>query len=350
MSETTETMRERWVERLIEIAHVDTTTGHEDRGLPWLRAYLDELGAQVHVQEVAEGRSNVLAQFCDPGHARLLFTTHLDTVPPHLPVGRQKNRVFGRGTCDAQGQIVAQLETIRTLIERGERDVAWLGVVGEETDSIGARRALELASALPSIEAIINGEPTRNQLATGQRGVMHLQLVCDGIAAHSGMPEKGRSAVHDLVDWLARLRALPPRTDEELGPEIFNVGRIEGGEALNVLARHARADLFVRTLPDTTFEERAAKLAPQHGRCVHVHATPADRFPAIPGFERRPVPFGSDAPRLRSLAKDGTIALIGPGSIDVAHTKDEFLDVEDLEHGIALLHQLSLAFLGKRTP
>lgn len=339
-SEPTGPSREETAERLLELVACETTTGGEDRGMGPLGAYLRELGAEVEEQRIAAGRTNVIATFGAPERARVLYSTHLDTVPPHLEARREGTRVLGRGACDAKGQVVAQLEAIRRLLAAGETDLAWLGVVGEETDSIGAQRALELGPKFPALALVIDGEPTQNRLATGQRGVMTLVLECIGRAAHSGVPEKGLSAVHELVDWLARLRAQELPRDAELGPEVFNIGKISGGEALNVLAEKARAELLVRSLPDSSFLERAERSAPSSGRVKKVHETKSARFPAIPGFERAFVPFGSDAPRLRVLARGGAVALLGPGSIEVAHTAHEFLDLTELERGIELLVSL----------
>src|SRR5690606_16205186 len=266
-------------------------------------------------------------------------------VPPFIPPRVQGDRVEGRGTVDAKGQIVAQLAAIAGLLRRGERDVAWLGVVGEETDSIGAQAALALAPRLRGLRAVIDGEPTGNRLATGQRGILHLRLCCTGKAAHSGTPEVGRSAIWPLLDWLQALRARPRPVDPDLGPEIWNLGRIEGGRAPNVVPDFAAADLFVRALPGSDFASVAAGLAPEGGQAEALHGTPADRFPRIPGHEHAVVPFGSDAPRLRRLAADGTVVLVGPGAIERAHSEDEHVLLDELRDGIDLLQRLAARFL-----
>ena len=96
---------------------------------------------------------------------------------------------------------------------------------------------------------------------------------------------------------------------------------------------HAEADLFVRSLPDSDFVARVRELAPPDGRALEVSATPADRFPRLPGFEHATVTFGSDAPRLRKLIPSRRVALCGPGSIRV----DEHVPGTDLRAGCELL-------------
>lgn len=343
MNATTADLRSWLTGSLQHLCAQDTTSGREDAGLPALRALLHGLGADLHEQPVAEGRTNVLARW---GRPRVLFSTHLDTVPPYLPPRLEGEVLHGRGACDAKGQIAAQLGAIRVLLAEGREGLAWLGVVGEETDSAGARAALDLADRLRDVKALINGEPTELKLASGQRGAQHLSLHCAGRAAHSGSPERGQDATWPLLDWLQRLRERPRPTDPHLGPELWNLGLLRGGEALNSVPASAAADLLVRTLPGSTFAEEARRLAPAGGVVDLRLDEPPDRYPEVPGFEQAAMPFGSDAPTLRALVPDRTVVLAGPGSIRMAHTLEEQILLADLEAGVDLNRRLALHFLG----
>ncbi|MCO5171529.1 MAG: M20/M25/M40 family metallo-hydrolase [Planctomycetes bacterium] len=329
----------RW---LTDLCAVDTTSGREDAGLDPLLALLRALGADVERQPVAPGRTNVLARWGEP---RVLLSTHLDTVPPFLPPRWEDDVLWGRGACDAKGQAVAQLAAIDALVRGGARGLAWLGVVGEETDSAGAQAALALAPALRGLVALIDGEPTEGVLATGQRGVVHLRLSCRGRAAHSGTPERGRSAAWPLLEWLSALRALPQATDAELGPELWNLGVLRAGEAPNVVPAHAEAHLLARTLPGSRLVAEVRRLAPPEAQVEVLLDEAPDRFPEVPGFPRAAVPFGSDAPRLRALVPDGTVVLAGPGTITVAHSPDERLSLGELKAGVELNARLAGRFL-----
>lgn len=329
--------------RLTTLCAAETTSGREDAGLPDLRALLLELGATLVEQPVAAGRTNVLALW---GRPRVLFSTHLDTVPPYLPPRLEGGALFGRGTCDAKGQIVAQLAAVKTLLAEGREGLAWLGVVGEETDSAGAAAALGLADRLQGLKVLINGEPTELMLATGQRGVQHVCLHCQGKAAHSGSPQLGHNATWPLLDWLQRLREQERPVDPQLGPELWNLGLLQAGEALNSVPAKAEAHLMARVVPGSTFLAEVQRLAPPEGVVELRLDEPADRYPSVPGFEQAPMPFGSDAPALRALVPDRTVVLAGPGSIAVAHTLDEHLSLADLEAGVDLNRRLALHFLG----
>lgn len=343
------------LDRLAALCAQDTTTGREDAGLVALLPLLAELDAQVVLHRVAAGRSNVLATWGEP---ELVFSTHVDCVPPFLPprlhADGARAALAGRGACDAKGQIVCQLAAVRALLESGacgprRRGLAWLGVVGEETDSDGAKHAAATLPVFAAARALVNGEPTAGRLATGQRGCLQLALATSGVAAHSGTPERGRSALWPLIEWLGLLRALPSVRDELLGEEAWNLGLLEGGEALNVVPAHARAQLFVRTLPGSDFLARARALAPPAGAgdgVVELLAeSPPDRFPALAGFPSAPVPFGSDAPRLRALVPGRHVVLAGPGAVELAHSAEERITADELLAGLDLNLRLARRLL-----
>jgi len=322
---------ERIAQWTLQLCHQDSSTGSEARLNPLLTGMFQNLGARILWQPVEGGRSNLLATWGDP---RVLFTTHLDTVPPWIPPRREGDRLWGRGTCDAKGILATMMETIRLLAAEGRKDFAFLGVVGEETDSLGARIALELTPGLKNLRGVINGEPTGNLLATGQRGCAHLCLRCQGRAAHSGTPEEGVNAAFPMLEWLDGLRKLPQRMDASLGPEVWNLGTLTAGRAMNVVPDEAEARVFARTVEGSTFVRDVARLRPGIGEVDVLFEREPAVFPRLEGFPMGVVPFGSDAPTLRNLVRDRFVVMTGPGSIRVAHTGDEHLDLAEAVAGV----------------
>ena len=129
-------------------------------------------------------------------------------------------------------------------------------------------------------------------------------------------------------------------TDPKLGPEIWNLGVIQGGTGGNVVPAFASAEIMTRFLPDSPFETALESTRPPEGTWERLSRTEPSYFETFPGFEEIIVPFGSDAPHLRSLAKDDRVVLCGPGSIAVAHTDHEELSLADLLGGVELLKRL----------
>jgi len=145
-------------------------------------------------------RANVLATWVGHDRPEIVFSTHMDTVPPFIASSEDAGRIYGRGACDAKGIIAAQIVAAEKL--RGaDVFVGLLFLVGEERDSIGAK----LANQQPiGSRFMINGEPTENKLALASKGALHVELVARGKMAHSAYPELGESAIDKLVEALLR--------------------------------------------------------------------------------------------------------------------------------------------------
>jgi acetylornithine deacetylase len=333
---------------LAELCSTYTPAGREAALLPRLEAELRRLGASIRAFPLGEGRANVLATW---GKPRVLFSTHLDVVPPDLKVRVTDAGVEGRGACDAKGQIAAQLGAIELLLDSGIRDLAWLGVAGEETDSIGAAASRViladkgLAEAFEGCSAIVVGEPTGCALATGQKGFLRARLSCKGKTAHGGRPELGQNAILALMDWIAAIRAAEGASDPKLGGETWNLGLVSGGHAANVVPDHAEAELALRTVPGGKLREAMESAKPAQGSIEILVDEGWDFFDCPEGFPRASVPFGSDLPAMKALAPKAAAVLAGPGSIDVAHTGIENLRREELAEGIELFRKLGLHYI-----
>src|SRR5208283_749735 len=145
-------------------------------------------------------RWNVYADL--PGQTPdLVFSTHLDTVPPYIPCTEDADFLYGRGVSDAKGIVAAQIAAAERLRAAGLR-IGLLFVSGEERDSAGAI----LANQSPKgSRFLINGEPTDNRLALASKGALRAVLRSTGTMAHSAYPELGESAIHKLVKALAKV-------------------------------------------------------------------------------------------------------------------------------------------------
>lgn len=318
------------------LCSIESSTGEEHRCLDALREILTELDADsIELQEVAPGRCNVLARW---GRPRVVLSSHFDTVRPYIPFRYEGETFWGRGTCDAKGQLVAQLLAISELTER---NVAFLALVDEEASSAGAKAAGESFTELAeTCTLVVNGEPTELKLATGQRGAARYRLTCEGISTHSGTPELGRNAIFSLIRWLDALDREPLPADPRLGKEIWNLGTLNGGTACNVVPAHAEAEIIVRFVPATEFEAKMEATRPPEGTWECLSKTPPCAFASLPGFGETIVPFGSDAPYLRPLSREGRVVLCGPGTIKVAHTDGEHLTLADLLAGADLVRRI----------
>jgi len=310
-----------------EILSFDSTSGRERPLGEWLAAHLE--APSVETFEVGDGTLNVLLRWGD--EPRVVFCSHMDTVPPYIPPTFLEDRVTGRGTCDAKGQFYAMYRACQRLAAAGRTGFALLIVSGEETGSWGAKAFAKRPFRAP---LLVVGEPTDNCMVSASKGTKRFDLTFTGRPFHSGYPEHGQSAVELFIDFMERLRAAGFPDDPDLGPTTWNVGQLRSDNPQNILSPCLTCRLYFRT----TFASDAAVvdwMRAQAGATLAVQEYGGDapaRYLTLPGFPAKSVSFGSDAPHLTNF---GQKVICGPGSITVAHRDDEFLAYADLEQAIA---------------
>ena len=336
-----------------QLVDIESTTYHEAPAGEFLATCLSSLGWEVERQPVPQPdpartpgggtgpRFNVYA--VEKGITpEVVFSTHMDTVPPFLgPCREDAEFLYGRGTCDAKGIIAAQIAAAEKLRDAKVR-VGLLFVVGEERDSAGAKVANENPRGS---RFLIIGEPTDNRLALASKGCLRVELYAHGKAAHSAYPELGESAIDKLLGALHDIQALQLPVVEGIGDSTLNVGLLHGGRAPNVIADKAEAHLLVR-LVGPAEATRAAIVQAAAGRCDVEFSLelPFVQMRALPGFETMVAKFTTDIP---SLTAWGEPFLLGPGSIHVAHTPHEKIAKNELLECVELYVKLASSLLSK---
>lgn len=324
-----------------ELMALDSTSGREAAVVDFVARWLVARDWNVTVQEVTSGRGNVWASRAGGG---VTLSTHLDTVPPYIRPSLEGDRLRGRGACDAKGIAAAMLVAADELRAQGEDHVDLLLLVGEEKNSDGARAANRLPA---TSRFLINGEPTESLLASGAKGSLRVTLRTTGKAAHSAYPQLGRSAIEPMLDLLPTLRDLPLPHDPVLGHTTVNIGTLRAGTEANIVPDRAEAELMFRLVGDVS--EVRAELEKWVAGRAHIEYgshIPAMRFHTIEGFPAAPVSYTTDIPL---LDRWGTPLLFGPGSIHVAHTPDESIDLRELREAVPAYLRLVRAVLAPVT-
>lgn len=338
----------------LEMLDIDSTSGKEAGFADFLAERLLTPACKVEEYEVGDGTKNLFFSWGEP---KVVFCTHLDTVPPYISptVSEEGGTVFhGRGTCDAKGQIFAMYEACKALETKGYEGFGLLLLAGEETGSFGAKAFREQH---PGAEWVIVGEPTDNCMASASKGTKAFEVTFEGKAFHSGYPQYGLSAVEMFNDFMNALRSIGFPQDEVLGDTTWNVGKLVSDNPQNILSDRLTCRVYFRT----TFESdemvcnvmrniagegarlRFGRRKVQDGsdivskdvaswqKCMSVNALGGDtptKYETLEGFPTKPVAFGSDAPQLTNFRKK---ILCGPGSILVAHRPEEHIALSDLQ-------------------
>lgn len=315
-----------------ELLSLDSTTGRERDAVDFVARWLVAREWNVTLQEVEPGRSNVWATRRGGG---VTLSTHLDTVPPFIGPRLEGDRLYGRGSSDAKGIAAAMLVAGQRLATSGEERVDLLFVVGEEKGSPGARAANRLPA---TSKWLVNGEPTESKLASGGKGALRVIVRVRGREAHSAYAHLGSSALEPMLDLLPTLRTLQLPVDAVLGETTYNIGVMRAGTEANIVPGLAEAEIMIRLVGDAEPVKRAfTAWAADRAELVWGSLTPAQHFHVIDGFEVAPVAYTSDS---ALLDRWGTPLLFGPGSIHVAHTPIEYVDVGELEASVGAYERI----------
>lgn len=338
-----------------EILNIDSTSGREAALADFLQERLATGACKVERFEVGDGTANLLFSW---GRPEVVFCTHMDTVPPYIPPTLEGDVMYGRGTCDAKGQIYAMYEACKVLESKGYEGFGLLLLAGEETGSFGAKAFREQH---PGAEWVIVGEPTDNCMASASKGTKAFEVSFEGKAFHSGYPQHGVSAVEMFNDFMNALRSIGFPYDPVLGDTTWNIGRLISDNPQNILSDRLTCRVYFRT----TFEsdemvsnimknmagpqaklrfgkprvqdgsDIVAKDVAQWQKMMTVKPLGGDaptRYETLEGFPTKSVAFGSDAPQLTNFRRK---ILCGPGSILVAHRDEEHIRLSDLSESIA---------------
>lgn len=353
------------VELLQKLVRIPSVNPHGDPGTDgvgelrvaeFVAGFLESVGATAELREVLPQRPNVVARFPSdaPGKLRILFAPHTDTVSvvgmTIDPFGGEVHdgKLWGRGASDTKGSMAAMLWALRELgaerIARLPYEIWFTGLMSEEAGQNGSKAL----AAQERFDFAIIGEPTSLNVVHTHKGALWLTLTTRGKAVHAASPHLGENAIYKMADLLRCVRdeiapSFAATKHPVLGSPTISAGVVRGGSKTNIVPDLCTAEIDIRMIPgdDGIFERVAAQL---RAVCADVEiekvrSEPMFTDPAHPliavlqacGAKLVGAPWFCDA---AIFAKAGTPAIaIGPGSIDQAHTKDEWIEVAELERG-----------------
>ena len=368
------------LERLVAI-DTENPPGGEAEAAALLAAELDAIGFATEIRPIADGRANVVARIDNGAGPCFAFNSHMDTVPVgggwtsdpfHLT--ERDGKLFGRGSCDAKGPLVAMVEAGRLLAS--QRDL-WRGAlvlmfVADEEINGGGSRAL--AKQQPRPDLIVIGEPTNNAVCAAHKGCLRPLVRAKGKAAHSGRPELGVNAIlaagrlASLFD--ARDRELRARSHPLVGHASLTVTRIAGGIADNVVPDNCEIVLDRRLLPGETLDAALDDLQALLTRAKRDHGVEAEI--ATIRTKAGPTETAVDDPLVRNAVAisrahgvtfpqpggltggcdlvhfhdAGAVGIVlGPGSLDVAHQPDEYVPKDDLARAALIYRDIAVEMM-----
>ena len=332
----------------------------EVRAAGYVADRLNRLGWRCEVDEFEPGRANVLGRRAADDGARpaIVFAGHLDTVEVdgyEQPFAARETdgRIYGRGACDMKAAIACYIEVAEIVAAEGIRlqgELVVAGVADEEYRQHGAKAA---RPHLPQTELVVIGEPTELRICTAAKGLAAYTLSVEGQATHGSVPGAGRNAILRAAELLpafgTHAHALACRAHPLLGPGVLNVGVIRGGLKPNIVPSSCEAEISRRLLPDETPASARAQVL---GALEEVGGEPDWRLSdawwtvdpyengdrtIIGAFQRAAARAGiadvaaTGFPASSDAAYFGApVVIFGPGSLDQAHSLDEWVEIDEM--------------------
>ncbi|KAA0020668.1 acetylornithine deacetylase [Salinicola corii] len=373
---------------LASLIGFDTVSRHSNLELiDFVERYLasHRVPAQ-RITNVDGSKSNLLARIGPAVEGGVVLSGHTDVVPvdgqpwnsdPFTLTDKQDGRLYGRGSCDMKGFLACALAQVPAWQALDLARPIYLAFsFDEEIGCLGAPAMIErLMADEPLPGAVIIGEPTSMQPIVAQKGITTLRTTVTGKESHSSQINQGVSAIHVAAKLVTKIEAIMQElVDEGALEHVFNVqhsslhvGLIEGGTAINIMARHCQFDWEIRHLPSDDFEavstrfERYAKAleaelqkrAPEISIVTEqlVDTVPAladrDNAPALdlcraclddPDIDTGGVAYATEGGQFQRAGLATVVC--GPGSIEQAHQPDEYIEIHQLEAGDRFMQRL----------
>lgn len=356
----------------------------ETRVTAYLAEFFTSLGVRYETQEIAPGRANIVARIDAPeAQGTIVLDAHQDTVPvdgmtiPPFEPTLDGNRLYGRGACDVKGGLAVMLAAFARLSQRPQSlrwNVAMCCTADEEYQAFGVNTLVRSWSATPPANACsllrekplaaIIAEPTDLDLVVAHRGATRWKIVTHGRACHSSEPQLGVNAIYRMARIVSALQefaaVLPTQRPPHplCGGSTLSVGRIQGGQSVNVVPDRCEIEIDRRVIPGedsiAVMEELRQYLATKVDFEFQMlppwivglplgdgeNGALAESLLATITAKVGPrktigVPYGTNASR---YAAAGVPAVVfGPGSIRQAHTMDEWVPVDELRQAANIL-------------
>lgn len=336
----------------------------------------------ITTQEILPRRSNVYIQTSNsPDKKTLLLETHLDTVDvqkmtidPFTPILKE-GKLYGRGSCDAKGQLTAMLLGLEMAIKETDSNLPSNVYLAATVDEEHLHRGVDhLVDNKLIADGAVAGEPTELKLVAATKGSIRFKITTKGKPVHTSSPDEGVNAIYIMADVIQAINQnLVPKLATKIHPlcgkGTIAVTVIRGGQQVNIVPDNCAIDVDRRLLPgeswEAAYQEIKNEVLNYLDAGLHSYVKFEDPYLIDPSLETNlnsaivqalshllgkkgeqnnviGVPFGTDASKIALLGIPTVV--FGPGSIKQAHTADEYIKIEEIIKAAELYKDLILHF------
>ena len=370
--------------QLVAQCSVSSTNDSYDHGnlsvVELLANWLESSGFNCQLQQLestaGKPKANLIATYGESTEASggLVFAGHTDTVPFNAELWQQDpfeltqrdSKLFALGATDMKGFFPVAMSAIQQVLSESgmpKKPITIVATADEECTMNGAR-ALS-SDLLPQPQYAVIGEPTQLKPIRMHKGIMMNSIKVQGKSGHSSNPRLGINAMeimnqvmNALLKWREELQQQYKNPLFEIVFPTMNFGCIHGGDNPNRICGHCYMEFDLRPIPGMDNQlllEQAQKLLQPIARQHNTEITLTPMVPGVPSFEQSchsklvsyieqisepsgSVAFATEAPFIQDLGMETLVW--GPGSIDQAHSPNEFIDYSQMDQAVTLYAKL----------
>jgi acetylornithine deacetylase len=307
---------------------------------------------QPYLDEQGIAKLNLCASPAGVSQPDLAFVCHTDTVPYDWPAAtdplQRGGNIYGRGACDVKGFLACVLSVIGGI----SGSIAVILTADEEAGCIGAGKLVESAIVKPRYAVI--GEPTSLRPVRAGKGYCLGELKVTGREAHSAFPDLGESAIYKAARVITEVERIAIDVQTDCDPEFdppyttLNIGTIHGGRAKNIVPGECSMLLEWRPIPGQAPEHVPSLVSGcdvnilrlQPGFATKPTSPVVSRLVELTGNQPGVVSFGTEAPWIGKMGTE--VVVFGPGTMHVAHSREEHVPISELDACAGILRKLSL--------
>lgn len=377
-------------ELLTQLVGFNTVSRESNLSLiAYIEAYLARYQVPTwRVSNQQGDKADLIARIGPDVEGGVVLSGHTDVVPvvgqpwqtDPFTLTERDGRLYGRGSCDMKGFIACALAALPQWCNQPLQQPIFLAFsYDEEIGCLGAPGMIErLMADCPRPRVAIVGEPTLMAPVVQQKGITTLRTVVKGIEAHSSQVNQGISAIHVAARLIHKIEAIMAELQAEgccnsafnVPHSSLHVGTIQGGTAINIMARHCEFEWEIRHLPEDGFEavyerfthftegliqEYQQRFGESVSEAFSITTTPL--VSTVPALEHRDnaqaialceqllgaqdhqaVAYATEAGQFQNAGLDTVIC--GPGSIAQAHQPDEYIELDQLHQGDRFMARL----------
>lgn len=355
--------------RLVRIESCNPGKGEKEIG-DYIFSRLQTRGIPAKKQQVFPGRFNVIAEIKGKTELPpLVIICHMDTVvvgegwtKPPFAAEEENGMIFGRGACDMKSGLacaLSVLEDMREKRKKPDRTICFIATVDEEADMNGIQAAL-LDGIIPADSFLMDMEPTALSAAISHKGRIWYNVEFKGITAHASTPWKGADAIAAAAEFISEIRSCISEMPEhpEMGPNTVTFGLIKGGYQPYVVPDYCTVTMDVRTAEPFTEKDIEALMVKSKERIekkicgIEISWELTGNRPYICGNRESELcraicesyrevcgheahigvfPGYTDTAVAAGTLGSRNCISFGPGSLDMAHKPDEYVNIEEIK-------------------